>query len=191
MRIHNRTTIHAYVDPLHLTVFLSSYQSSEPDVSIIYPTFPEKVIDQSKKRVHLLPPARNYSPKNTAFHPKLQTYVQSTCISVHFIYINQKTPKLQAIKNQKKLWKRGRFFFPLAFSVQLPHQVAKAALRETCKGMVDPCTVPSCRSLIVNAVSVGCLQGVWSNTVRHVFIYCIWGVVLEILLQLQNKPKSH
>lgn len=53
-----------------------------------------------------------------------------------------------------------------------------------CKGMVDPCMVPSCRNLIVNGVSVGCLEGVLSNTVRHVFIYCIWGFVLEIFLYI-------
>lgn len=72
----------------------------------------------------------------------------------------------------------------IVFSVPLLHQVAKAALRETCKGMVDPCMVPAGRSLIANGVSVGSDQGVMSKTARHIFIYCIWFSFLEIFLHL-------
>jgi len=77
------------------------------------------------------------------------------------------------------------------FSIQLLHQVAKAALGEIWKGMVSPRMVPAGRSLIMNGVSVGSHQGATSRTVRHIFIYCIWFTFLKVFLHLQSKADRH
>lgn len=134
-----------------------------------------------------------YFPHNTA--NTWAGYVQFSTFSVQFSTFSVPLKKISFTSCQKNrnglgneagfslLWRRQM----TGFSVQLLH---RAALRETCKGVVDPRMVPAGRSLIASGVNVSD-QGVKSRTVRHIFIYCIWFSFVKVFLHLQSKAKHH